>query len=342
MLAEFDYLPDGLLSLEASRLHEMLDGPTLIHIEGRERQPLFISVLLHGNETTGWETLRALLRRHAAADLPRSLDLFVGNVAAAKERLRQLDGQPDYNRIWSTGDSPEHRMAAGVLERMRVRNPAACIDIHNTSGINPHHAAIHRLDGPHLSLASRFGHFVVYADRQQGLATQAFGEFCPSVIIECGLPDHPGGVEHAMAFLESCLEPGGLAVHVPHRGDIDLYHVVARVSVPDGVDFGFEGHELDLRLLPHLDELNFNDLPAGTVFGQVRPNSRVPLRVSDSSGNDVRDRFFRVEDGRLLTAVPVMPSLVSTDVRIIRQDCLCYLMERLQVGDTQGSRVIDG
>jgi len=26
-----------------------------------------------------------------------------------------------------------------------------------------------------------------------------------------------------------------------------------------------------------------------------------------------------------------MPSLVSTDVRIIRQDCLCYLMERLQV-----------
>lgn len=331
MLAEFDYLPDGLLSLEASRLHEMLDGPTLIHIDGRERRPLYVSVLLHGNETTGWETLRALLRQHAGSDLSRSLDLFIGNVAAAKEGLRQLDGQPDYNRIWSAGDSPEHRMAAGVVERVRGRNPAACIDVHNTSGVNPHHAAINRLDGPHLSLASRFGHFVVYADRPLGLSTQAFGAFCPSVTIECGLPNHPGGVEHAKAFLESCLEPDGLALHVPHRGDIDLYHVVARVSVPDDVDFGFEGGGHELHLLPHLDEINFNELPAGTVFGEVRANGRVPLRVTDSSGNDVRDRFFRVEAGRLVTAVPVMPSLVSTDVRIIRQDCLCYLMERLQV-----------
>ncbi|HEY5700833.1 MAG TPA: M14 family metallopeptidase [Gammaproteobacteria bacterium] len=331
MLRVLDSLPDGLLALEASRLHEKLDGPTLIHLPGREPRPLYVSVLLHGNETTGWETVRALLAHGADAELPRALSLFIGNIAAAKAGLRQLDSQPDYNRIWSAGESPEHAMAAKVLGQMREKNPAACIDVHNTSGVNPHHAAINRMDNAHLSLASRFGHLVVFAERQQGLESQAFGAFCPSVVIECGLPDHPGGVEHARAYLESCLEPGGLALHVPHRGDIDLFHIVATVRVPDEVEFGFEGEAFELRLLPHLDELNFNELPAGTAFGEVRANGHVPLKVTDLKGNDARNRFFRVEDKRLITAVPVMPSLVSTDVRIIRQDCLCYLMERMPV-----------
>ncbi|MDX1512505.1 MAG: M14 family metallopeptidase, partial [Gammaproteobacteria bacterium] len=231
MLRVFDHLPDGLLALDATRLHQRLDGPTLIHLDGQERRPLYVSVLLHGNETTGWETVRSLLRHHPERRLPRSLSLLIGNVAAARAGLRYLDGQPDFNRVWGEGGSPEHRMAQEVLSRMRERDPVACIDVHNTSGINPHHSAVNRLEDAHLSLASRFGHFVVYDERRKGLETQAFGDFCPAAVIECGLPDHPGGVEHAHAFLESCLEPGGLAPRVPHRGDIDLFHIVATVRV---------------------------------------------------------------------------------------------------------------
>ncbi|HSS66203.1 MAG TPA: peptidase M14, partial [Gammaproteobacteria bacterium] len=80
MLEIFNHLPGGILEREASRLHEVLEGPALIHVAGRKRRPLYVSVLLHGNETTGWETIRALLKRYPEGALPRSLSLFIGNV----------------------------------------------------------------------------------------------------------------------------------------------------------------------------------------------------------------------------------------------------------------------
>ena len=142
MLHELDHIPEGLLSLPTSRLHELLDGPTLIHLSGRHSAPLFVSVLLHGNEDTGWEAMRALLAKYQNRDLPRSLSLFIGNVTAAQSGARHLEGQPDYNRIWLEGNTAEHQMAARIVEIMRERNLFASIDIHNNTGKNPHYGCI--------------------------------------------------------------------------------------------------------------------------------------------------------------------------------------------------------
>lgn len=64
MLQELDYLPDGLLDLPADALAGALGGPTLIHLSGRRDPALYVSVLMHGNETTGWDALRSWLRRY--------------------------------------------------------------------------------------------------------------------------------------------------------------------------------------------------------------------------------------------------------------------------------------
>ena len=73
MLQEIDYLPEGLLGLEAHQLTGALAGPTLIHLPGRREEPLFVSVLMHGNETVGWEAVRALLARYdGGGALPRN------------------------------------------------------------------------------------------------------------------------------------------------------------------------------------------------------------------------------------------------------------------------------
>ncbi len=56
-----------------------------------------MSVLLHGNEDTGWRAIQSVLRAHRATPLPRALLLFVGNVAAARANVRTLPGQEDYN-----------------------------------------------------------------------------------------------------------------------------------------------------------------------------------------------------------------------------------------------------
>ena len=62
MLTERYELPEGLLDQDSRGLEAYLGGPTLIHLPGKRQPALFISVLLHGNETSGWDALRALLR----------------------------------------------------------------------------------------------------------------------------------------------------------------------------------------------------------------------------------------------------------------------------------------
>ena len=100
LLKQLDYLPEGLLEVSPKELHTILPEPTLIHLPGKQSAPLFVSVLLHGNEPTGFMAIQLLLRKYKDKQLPRSLSLFVGNVTAAKHNLRRLDNQPDYNRIW--------------------------------------------------------------------------------------------------------------------------------------------------------------------------------------------------------------------------------------------------
>ena len=57
-------------------------------------------MLLHGNEDTGLKAIQSLLADYRGRALPRALSLFVGNVQAAAQGQRHLEGQPDYNRVW--------------------------------------------------------------------------------------------------------------------------------------------------------------------------------------------------------------------------------------------------
>lgn len=330
MLSILDSLPPGLLEHDARDLHRVLPGPTLLHLVGERPRPLLVSVLLHGNETTGWQAARALLERYRERGLPRSLSLFIGNVQAAREGLRVLDGQPDFNRVWSGGDTPEHHMCARVLEEMRARDVFASIDVHNNSGRNPHYACVNRLDGQYLHLATLFSRLVVYFEQPDTVMSRAFARLCPSVTVECGRPGHRYGVEHALEFLDACLH----LEHIPDRSmapqDLDLYHSVARVRVPEDLTLDTAG-SADLSLCEDLDNLNFQELPEGTAFARVRAHSNARLEVWDESGQEVGARYFALRDEEIVNAVPVMPSMLTLDERIIRQDCLCYLMERYQL-----------
>ncbi|HET6786798.1 MAG TPA: hypothetical protein VFH49_02470, partial [Aquabacterium sp.] len=75
------------------------------------------------------------------------------------------------------------------------------------------------------------------------------------------------------------------------------------------------------------DHLNFRELDAGATFGFTRQPA--PLQVWDEAGQDVADEFFQVADGQLLLRRPSMPAMLTLDERVVRQDCLCYLMDRV-------------
>ena len=335
LLRELSALPQGILELSADQLHGVLGGPTLIHLPGRREPALFVAVLMHGNETTGWEAIRTLLRRYQPGGgeraLPRALSLFIGNTAAAARGLRHLVEQPDFNRIWpgaETAITPEHQVMAEVVNRMRTRGAFASVDIHNNTGFNPHYACVNVIDTRFLHLAALFGRTVVYFIRPTGVASMAMASVCPSVTLECGKPDQPAGAEHAVSYLDSCLRLSEFPQHEISAHDIDLYHTVAIVKVPSAVEFDFGRAGRNLDFVDDLDLLNFRELPAGTVFGHVRDIATVPLDVRNELNIDVASRYFSVTDGELRTRCAVMPSMLTRDVNVIRQDCLCYLMER--------------
>lgn len=333
-LRERDGLPEGLLETGTRDLAALLGGPSLLHLPGEREPPLFVCVLMHGNEGVGWEAVRALLadhpRRSGRLHLPRAMSLFLGNLAAAARGLRHLPGQPDYNRAWPGSElpeTPEHALMAQVVEIMARRGVFASIDLHNNTGRNPHYACVNVIDNPSLHLATLFSRTVVYFTRPKGVQSQAFARLCPAVTLECGKVGERHGAEHARDYLSACLHLSALPAHPVAAHDIDLFHTVAQVKVPPEVSFGFGADGGDIGFTPDLDQLNFRELPPGTRLGRVRtPAARV--QVHDEQGRDLAKHYLAVEDGELRLRLPVMPSMLTCDALIVRQDCLGYLMER--------------
>lgn len=342
MLSELDYLPDGLLEKDAEQLHAVLGGPTLIHLQGREKQPLFVSVLIHGNETVGWEALRQLLPRYDVAGgdkpLPRSISLFIGNTAAAEKTLRFLPGQPDFNRVWpgcSTAHDnrhlPEYNLMAKVLERMRDLDVFASIDLHNNTGMNPHYACINVVDNRFMQLATLFSRTVVYFTEPCMVASMAMSKLCPSVTLECGKVGSSHGPEHAAEFVDACLHLKEIADTAVPKHDIDLFHTVAAVKIPEDIRFGFDEEDVELFFPADIEHLNFRELEAGSYFGSVSGIERIPLQLTGEEGEIAPENYFSLRDQDIVVNKAVMPSMLTRNETVIRQDCLCYLMERYKI-----------
>lgn len=333
LLQQRDQLPERLLDISAQDLHQVLPSPTLVHLKGKQNNTLFISVMLHGNETTGLSAIQTVLKKYQSRSLPRNLSIFFGNVQAAREGQRRLDGQADYNRIWPGTEfdaCDETRMAQQVVDVMAQHNLFASVDIHNNTGLNPHYGCINRLDPAYQQLATLFARFVVYFTRPKGVQSAAFAELCPAVTLECGRPDQTYGVKHAADFIDSCLNLAELPQTPVHPQDIDLFHTVAQVKIKEQVAFSFENPDAALLLDRDLEKMNFFEVPTGTAIGKVNQAEALPLEARDEHGDDVSERFFELRNQELLFKRPTMPSMMTLNERVIKQDCLCYLMERLQ------------
>jgi len=332
MLTELNELPDGLLDCASKDLYNKLKGPTLIHLKGRQPEPLFVCVLQHGNEDTGWLAIRQLLSEYQGHELPRSLSLFISNVEAAEYGVRRLEHQIDYNRVWPGGDSSgtdEHGLMRQVWEIMRERDVFISIDVHNNTGRNPHYGCVNKLEPAFINLAHRFSQTIVYFIRPTGVQSLAFAQLCPAVTVECGLPGDEYGVEHVKSYIDEILKLESIHELDSNGRDYDLFHTVAIVKVPEHLSVSFEDNTCDIQLVEGIDSLNFREQPAGTKFGWIHGKGRTHLEAWNEMGQDVVNDYFEVNDGELKTIRPLMPSMLTPDAKVIRQDCLCYLMERI-------------
>lgn len=326
-------VPPVFYTASSSELFDHLQYPTLLHLTGEKPEPLFVSVLLHGNESTGWYAVQQLLKEYRENSLPRSLCIFIGNVKAAAKGLRKLDHQPDFNRVWPGTehvDCAEVELMHKVWEYAREAKVFASIDIHNNTGLNPHYACINRIEKEYLELASYFSRTVVFFTRPEGVQSKAFAEFCPAVTIECGQADQLVGIEHAYVFLKTMLHLHKLGTHHVNVKDLNLYHTVATVKIPPHASFDFAHDNLDADVVfnPDIDHLNFTELDKGFEFATLNTD-HFRFEVTDESGRESDNDFFQYDGKSVRLGKSVMPSMITLDKKVIRQDCFCYLMENI-------------
>ena len=326
-IQEFDCLPDGLLQCEAHELLELLGAPSLIHL-GEAREPaLFVSVLLHGNEVSGWNGLRKLL-----GELPeteRGLSILIGNVAAAAKGMRALPGQQDYNRIWRNGSGEEGHMARDVVKSLARRSLIAAVDLHNNTGHNPHYSVVTDLSPENLGFAYLFSDKAVYIEEPDTVLAHALTSQCPAVTLELGPVSDRECDERAYDYLKRCLELD--ETPAASVNDFSLFRTQVRIHIRDNVDFSFadEDRATSVVLTAGVEGVNFHELPAGSLFGRTKLPLLEIFQVLDVNHQDVTEEYFYLDGTDIVIRQAVTPAMYTTDTFVIRQDCLCYFMQRI-------------
>ena len=319
-------LPDGFFDVELSNIRDVFPRPSLIHLQGEDPQVLFIAILQHGNEHTGLTVMQRLLQRFDK--LPRSIMLFVGNVRAAEANRRFLPDQEDYNRCWP-GTLHEVSETTGMMQRVfeivSGQNPFAAIDIHNNTGRNPHYACITDVNMQNRNLAAHFNKVAMVMNRK-GVSTMAFDGVCPAVTLECGMPGDPDGIDEACQFIEDLLVMEKISDKEPTREELHLVVSHAMLNIPEHVSFAFDPQaDADLLFESNIEDRNFTLLGPSHVFGYTRIDR--PLAITDEQGLDITDATVRIDDGRIYLNYTMMPAMITRNKEVVRQDCLCYLLQ---------------
>lgn len=313
-------LPDLFFEIGPQDLYRCFPKPTLLHIGGQRSNGLFISTLLHGNETTGFFALQKFLSQRQQT-LPRDLWILFGNIEAAREAKRHLPHQPDYNRIWEGDHGPEWKMASEIISFLRNQPIDLAIDIHNTTGRNPFYIAAPSINKKVMLYGELFSrHFVHYLTPEGTLASalnRALNGGCAAFVIECGQSGNDNTHSRVCEFIDLCLSRFDLHSSSVHPPDIDIYQSIAKIKLFP---------ESDIILDQHFDLQNFSELEVEREFCKMKSGHR--FEVLTHEGNDLFDEYFKMENKSILIKKKFIPSLLSGDPTIYRSDALGYVMTR--------------
>jgi succinylglutamate desuccinylase len=320
-------LPDGFCDFDATDILEYFSTPTLIKLDGQKSPPVFVSILLHGNEFSGLKTMQAYLRKYAD-NLPRSLYLFVGNVEAASAGKRVLPHQTDYNRCWpgSTLSSRyETNLMQSVINQITQEPLFAAIDLHNNTGENPHYAGMSQVNSQNQYLAALFHHMALVIKWPRGLSIMAFDNICPSVVLECAKPGNEHGIKQALELVETVMQLDQFPQKSAPQKNLQLLKTLATLNIAEQHSFNFNPSIVkDINFVENFDRWNFTEVSLDQAIAETRVSQ--PLIATDQLGNDITDKIIIVKDGKVYLKQTCTPAMISMDEAIVLQDCLCHLL----------------
>lgn len=334
-------IPEGFLRVTPKEITKVIDSPSIIHLKGEKKAALFLSILLHGNETSGLSILQRVLKKYHSQILPRDLIIFVGNPQAVALGVRHLKGQPDFNRIWNREVIARYSIAKDLITYIKEQEVYAAIDIHNNSGENPLYSCINNKNEEFIKLAQSFSKNIVYFNQPDSVLSMALSRFFPSVVIECGLPDSSQGIATGIQFVQSILDKNEQWKIRDSKIEF-IYQTYARLCIDSASSLSFhssptlqgkvsgKGH---VCLIDQFDKLNFKKLEAGQVLGKV--GGPVKITLINYKGVDIFNQFFSFVEEDMLVKSPFIPSMFTKNIDIAKSDCLGYIMSKIKLKHTE-------
>jgi hypothetical protein len=308
-----------------------LGGPALIRLRGaRPGRVRALSVLLHGNETSGARALHAWLR--AGRQPLTDVLCLVGGVRAALQdpplTHRFVPGERDLNRCFGAPrDDAPGRLAQAFLRALHAARPDCLIDIHNTSTPGPAFAVAPHEDPAHEALAALFCRNLVITDLALGALMDLSGDPCPTVTIECGASADPAADAIAREGLQRYLLEERVPGALPEHPGLELFHHPVRLELEPGTRIAWGDAPVpgaDLTVARGLERLNFSTTTPALALGWLGPRGLAPLRVRDGSGRDLRERWFRNDAGCLRATLPLRLFMITASAEMALGDCLLY------------------
>ena len=301
------------LNLKASELHQVLQRPTVFDLQQPNQRPIFVSTLLHGNETTGWDAVRQFLKVQSHA----SIVLLIGNVEAARCQVRHLDDEEDFNRIWR-----QKPWQSELEDILADTNPWCAIDIHNNSSPNPHYSVVTDKRPQTLNLAKLFSNQLIYTEHTLDIISYAASKQCPSITIETGTVEDPKSVSRTYNYLLKLASLCGLP-STPSR-HLECYETLGTLQV-------VPSNQYDMNQYPH-----FNTSFVGRSFEQIHEGTLVASELQDGwrlvvNGpgeiGDKTDKYLKAVDDSIYLKQNVIMSMFTENPTLAMQDCVCYFLE---------------
>lgn len=311
---------------------DRLGCPTVVRVRGRDRsRRRVLAGSIHGNEPSGARALHRLLRDIVVGAVAPATDLDVvfGALDAAclapRFSHRMRPGQRDLNRCFrGPFDDDNGRVARAILDAVLDSPVEAAVDLHNTTGHNPDFVIAGVVDEARAGLASLFSERYLAWRLRLGTLSEVLDESGVAVTWECGRAHDPAADARAVVGARRFATVDVLPVGGHPRW---LLRDPVRVRLVAGASVGFGGGDHDLVLDADVDRHNFAVVDEGSALGRLRDPGRLPLRVDgddDHHGPDLTAQFFGVEGNRLVTRVPLVPIMMTTNAAVALSDCLFY------------------
>jgi hypothetical protein len=309
----------------------LLDGPACIFLSGEDgSRTRALVTLLHGNEPSGAMALHRWLRSGQRPAI--NVVCVVASVMAALEpplfSHRMLPRARDLNRCFRPPfDDAQGALAEEILEILRLHNPEAVVDLHNTSGSGPSFGVCTHMDRQHDALVSLFTQRLIISNLGLGALMEISDDRVPTVTVEVG-----GRLDeqaHELAYEGMCRY--FLAATVLDQGDTDwgleLLRDPIRLELNDNVTLTYADQpnpSYDITLKTDIEHHNFGTVPGDTLLGWASGAERSLFSALDAGGRCAVTRLVRIANGELYPAQPLKLFMITNNAAIAHSDCLFY------------------